>query len=52
MRINFVSRWFGLLQYVARYMLSAMSATTKHASLKKFVLSTQPTCSDFITIST
>ena len=46
------SRWFGLLQYVARYMLSAMSATTNHARLKKFVLSTRPTCSDFITIST
>ena len=28
-------RWFGLLQYVARYMLSAVSATTKHARLKK-----------------
>ena len=29
------SRWFGLLQYVARYMLSVMSATTKLARLKK-----------------
>lgn len=39
-------RWFVLLQYVARYVRSAMGATTKHARLRKFVLSTRPTCSD------
>lgn len=35
-RLILFFRWFGLLHYVARYVLSAKSATTKHARLRKF----------------